>query len=93
LLTRGQEVDAHQAKAIGLINEVYPEETFSEAVDAFARRYERTGKSAVSLTKSLLYQIDGLSFREAIETGVDVNVVARMTEDCQKGIARFLKKQ
>jgi methylglutaconyl-CoA hydratase len=92
LLTQGLQIDAQQAKAIGLINEVFKDEGFVEAVDAFAKRYERTSKSAVSLTKSLLYQIDGLAFREAIEAGVDVNVIARMTEDCQKGIARFLKK-
>ena len=44
------------------------------------------------LAKQLLCQIEGLAFGEAIETGVDVNVIACMTEDCQKGIARFLKK-
>ena len=38
-------------------------------------------------------QIDGMAFGDALETGVDVNVVARMTADCQKGIARFLKKE
>ena len=92
LLTQGLQVDAQQAKSIGLINEVFKDEGFVEAVETFAKRYERTSKSAVSLTKSLLYQIDGLAFREAIGTGVDVNVIARMTEDCQKGIARFLKK-
>ena len=92
LLTQGLQIDAQQAKSIGLINEVFKDEGFVEAVETFAKRYERTSKSAVSLTKSLLYQIDGLAFREAIGTGVDVNVIARMTEDCQKGIARFLKK-
>jgi len=92
LLTRGLQIDAQQAKAIGLINEVFKDEGFVEAVEAFAKHYERTSRSAVALTKSLLYQVDGLAFREAIETGVDVNLIARMTEDCQKGIARFLKK-
>jgi hypothetical protein len=33
-----------------------------------------------------------MGFDEALETGVDLNFIARMTEDCQKGIARFLKK-
>jgi methylglutaconyl-CoA hydratase len=36
--------------------------------------------------------MDGMAFGEALETGVDVNVIARMTEDCKKGIARFLKR-
>jgi len=33
-----------------------------------------------------------MAFRDALETGADVNVIARMTEDCQKGIASFLSK-
>ena len=49
-------------------------------------------KSAVALTKTLLYQTDGMTFSEALKTGVDVNVIARMTADCRQGVARFLKK-
>jgi methylglutaconyl-CoA hydratase len=49
-------------------------------------------KSAVSLTKTLLYQTDGMGFAQALETGVDANVIARMSRDCRQGIARFLKK-
>jgi methylglutaconyl-CoA hydratase len=41
----------------------------------------------------LLYQIDGMSFAEALGTGLDANVIARMTADCRQGIARFLKKK
>jgi hypothetical protein len=47
----------------------------------------------VSLTKTLLYQIDGMAFSDAVETGVDSNAVNRLTESCQKGIASFLKKE
>ena len=37
----------------------------------------------MALTKTLLYQMDGLAFPEALETGADVNVIARLTDDCQ----------
>ena len=92
LITRGEEISAEIAERIGLVNQVFKEETFTEEVDAYLRGFSGTSRSAVSLTKKLLYQVDGLSFVEALRTGVDVNVIARMTEDCQKGIARFLKK-
>ncbi|HEX9421959.1 MAG TPA: hypothetical protein VF899_01860, partial [Pyrinomonadaceae bacterium] len=62
-------------------------------VTAYLRGFELVSKSAVALTKALLYQTDGMTFGDALETGVDVNVIARMTEDCQKGIARFLKEE
>ncbi|HEU4767084.1 MAG TPA: enoyl-CoA hydratase-related protein, partial [Pyrinomonadaceae bacterium] len=92
LITRGDEIDAARAKEIGLVNQVFSDETFDDEVTAYLRRFSEVSKTAVALTKSLLYQVDGLAFLEALETGADVNVIARMTEDCQAGIARFLKK-
>ena len=92
LITRGEEIDAGYAKEIGLVNQVFSDETLDEDVKAYLRRFSEVSSTAVSLTKSLLYQVDGLAFLEALETGADVNVIARMTDDCQQGIAKFLKK-
>lgn len=92
LISRGAEIGAEEAKQIGLVNQVFIDEHFEAEVTAYARGFAHTSKSAVGLTKTLLYQMDGMAFGEALETGVDVNVIARMTEDCQKGIANFLKK-
>jgi methylglutaconyl-CoA hydratase len=49
-------------------------------------------RSAIALSKHLLYHIDGMTFDAALQSGADLNAIARMTEDCQQGIARFLKK-
>ena len=92
LITRGEEISAQQAKEFGLVNQVFNDETFAPEVDAYAKRFEELSKPAIALTKVLLYQIDGLAFPEALETGADVNVIARMSEDCQKGIAKFLQQ-
>jgi len=92
LITRGEEISAQQAKEMGLVNQVFSDETFAADVDAYVKRFEELSKTAIALTKGLLYQIDGLAFPEALETGADVNVIARMSEDCQKGIAKFLQK-
>ena len=90
LITRGEEIDATHAKEIGLVNQVFSDDTFDEEVKVYVRRFTEVSKTAVALTKGLLYQVDGLAFLEALETGADVNVIARMTEDCQQGIAKFL---
>lgn len=92
LITRGAEIGAEEAKQFGLVNQVFAEDEFESAVTAYVSGFEKTSRSAVELTKTLLYQMDGMSFGDALQTGVDVNVIARMTADCQKGIARFLKK-
>ncbi len=92
LLTRAEELSAPEAKEIGLVNQVFSDDTFAADIDAYVKRFEALSKQAIALTKGLLYQIDGMAFIEALETGADVNVIARMSEDCQKGIARFLQK-
>jgi methylglutaconyl-CoA hydratase len=92
LITRGEEISAAYAKEIGLVNQVFSDDTFDDEVSAYLRRFGEVSSTAVALTKTLLYQVDGLQFLEALETGADVNVIARMTEDCQQGISRFLKK-
>jgi len=92
LLTLGTEISADEAESLGLVNRVFAEEEFDSEVEGFARRFERVSRSAVSLAKSLLYEIDGLTFTDALQMGGDVNVIARMTEDCKQGVARFLKK-
>jgi len=93
LLTRGLEIDARTAREFGLVNQVFVDEDFDAEVSAYVVQFEKISRSAVGLTKALLYQIDGMAFRQAIEAGLDANVIARMTEDCQKGVARFLKKE
>ncbi len=92
LLTRGAEISAEQAMQFGLVNQVFAAEEFEAGVTAYARGFEKVSKSAVALTKTLLYQTDGMTFGDALASGVDANVIARLTEDCRKGIARFLKK-
>jgi len=92
LITRGEQIGAAEAQQFGLVNQVFPDEEFESAVTAYVGGFENVSKSAIALTKTLLYQMDGMSFCDALQTGVDVNVIARITEDCQQGIARFLKK-
>ena len=36
--------------------------------------------------------MDGMTFDAALEAGAEVNTIARLTEDCQNGIAKFLNK-
>ena len=92
LLTRGFEFTAQEANFLGLVNRIYSVEEFESAVLEYASAYSKLSASAVQLTKRLLYRMDNLGFEDSISVGSEVNAEARMTEDCQKGIARFLDK-
>jgi methylglutaconyl-CoA hydratase len=92
LITQGFEFSAAEAENFGLINRVFADETFDEEVKNYVSVYEKVSRSAVVLSKKLLYQMDGMNFDTALEVGAQVNTIARLTEDCQQGIMRFLKK-
>jgi methylglutaconyl-CoA hydratase len=92
LLTLGAEITCEEAFAVGLVNRLIDDEAFDDEVDAFVQQFMKTSSSAVALTKRLLYQTDAMSFEDALHCGVDANVTARLSEDCQQGIGRFLNK-
>jgi methylglutaconyl-CoA hydratase len=92
LMTTAREISAEEAARIGLVNRVVEDESFESDVTAFAQTFLKTSASAVALTKQLLYRTDAMSFEDALHFGVDANVIARMSRDCQDGIAKFLKR-
>ncbi|MFS8086181.1 MAG: enoyl-CoA hydratase/isomerase family protein [Acidobacteriota bacterium] len=93
LLTLGTEIGADEAAAYGLVNKVLDDEAFDDEADVFVRQFERASGSAVSLSKRLFYEGDAMTFKDALECGVDTNVIARMSKDCREGVKRFLQKQ
>ncbi|MBZ5523241.1 MAG: enoyl-CoA hydratase/isomerase family protein [Acidobacteriia bacterium] len=93
LVVTGQSVSAARAQELGLIHHVYPDDRFAAEVNAYVTHLAARSASAVMLSKRLLYQMDSMSFEAALEAGVEINAIARMTEDCRKGMERFLKKK
>ena len=92
LATQGFEFDAPTAKSFGLINEVFAAAEFDNKVNEYVSVYRNVSRSAIVLSKRLLYQMDGLTFESALASGVDINTIARLTDDCQSGIAKFLNE-
>jgi methylglutaconyl-CoA hydratase len=91
-LTSARPFSAEAALQAGFINRVCEENNLSEEVEKMASVYLQVSASAVALTKRLLYQMDAMSFEQSINAAVNVNAIARMTEDCQQGINKFLVK-
>ena len=92
LLTRGFEYSAEDALTLGLINAIFDVHDFETTAVEYADAYASLSASAVQMTKKLLYDIDANNYSDAIAKGVETNARARMTDDCKKGIATFLKK-
>lgn len=92
LITRGEVIGARAALEMGLINRVFANDEFDAQVEAYVNQMAAKSASAVSLAKNLLYHMDAMSFESALEAGVQLNAITRMTEDCKRGVERFLKR-
>ena len=92
LITSGATITAQTAWEIGLVTRVLSEETFDLEVEAYVNRLAAQPSSAVTLSKQLLYHMDGMGFEAAIQSGVQMNAIARATDGFREGIERFLKK-
>jgi methylglutaconyl-CoA hydratase len=93
LLATAAGVSAEQALALGMVNHVYADSEFDDRVEDYVAALAGKSQSAVSLTKSLLYYIDGMTFETAIQAGVQANALARMTPDARRGFEQFVRKK
>jgi methylglutaconyl-CoA hydratase len=92
LIATGEIISAPQAHAAGLINRVFADTQFDAGVEDYVAALASKSASAVSLSKNLLYHMDGMNFESALEAGVHANAIARMTGDARRGIEKFVKK-
>ena len=92
LLTSGETCPPARPLEIGMINRIFPDASFDREVESYAAQLAARSASALSLTKGLLYQIDAMAFEAALGAGVQINALARTTEDCRSGIEQFLKR-
>lgn len=89
LICTGESIDAATAERLGLVNRVYADTEVEERSMEFVAALAERSATAVQAGKRLLYSQDSLGFESAIQSGAEVNVLARLTEDARSGIARF----
>lgn len=93
LVVTGGTVSAARAHELGLVHRVFADEHFSAEVESYVAKLAAKSASAIMLSKRLLYNMDSMSFEAALQAGVEINAIARQTEDCRKGVEKFLKKK
>ena len=92
LAVGGRPIGADEAASAGLANHVLPAAAFESAVRDYLSDLAERPPGAVTLTKRLLYGLDGASFEDAVARGAEVNALARLADECRDGVNRFLKR-
>lgn len=94
MLLTGEVIDAGEAKAIGLINRVFPAQDFQEKSNEFIRKLTSLSGTVLRLTKRAvdrgLYAsvLEGISAIEQLYLGELMK-----TEDAREGLNAFLEKR
>lgn len=90
ILLRGLHVSAPRAVEQGLIHRAVPEEELDQEVAGLAEEISReTGPSAVAWTKGLLADLAGMGLQEGLEHAVQLNALARQSDEFESGVAAF----
>jgi enoyl-CoA hydratase/carnithine racemase len=93
LLLLGEQIDAHEAERIGIVNKVVPAEEFDAAVADWAGRLAAKSPLLMRLGKDAMHHQQDLALNEAIEYLHGRFTIALSTDDIQEGVKAFFEKR
>jgi methylglutaconyl-CoA hydratase len=93
LLLTARVVDAREALALGLADQLAPAEQVETCALDWLSSLRRCSRSSIELTKELLAGLPGRSVDSALDWAADLNARTRATDDCREGVASILEKR
>jgi enoyl-CoA hydratase len=93
LLLLGEQIDAHEAERIGIVNKVVPADEFDAAVTDWARRLAAKSPLLMRLGKEAMHRQQDLALTDAIEYLHGRFTLALSTHDIQEGVKAFFEKR
>jgi len=93
LMMTGDKVPAAQALQMGMIYQVFSEDTYADEVTALAERMAQMPTKGLALTKSALNKAYVNDLREQLDLEESLQTRAGQTEDFNEGVQAFLEKR
>lgn len=93
LMMLGDKISSEEAKAMGMIYDWYPDDTFIQGVSALAERLAAMPTLALAYTKQLLNQSMQNTLDEQLKLEGVYQQRAGETQDYAEGVASFLQKR
>jgi enoyl-CoA hydratase len=93
LILTGDLIGAAQAKAIGLVNEVFPAAELQDRVRAVAVRIAEKSPIALQMAKEAVKTASRTNLREGLDRETDLFCLTFGSEDKAEGVRAFLEKR
>lgn len=90
LVLTAENISAEEALRIGLVTHVVDDGILEQTVMDIAVKMAKNSASALALSKTMLSSLHGMSLHAGLQYAASMNAIARQTDDCKQGIARFL---
>src|SRR5581483_10814263 len=93
LMLLGEQIDAAEAKRIGIVNRVVPAAEFDTAVKEWAERLAAKSPVIMKLGKDAIFRQQDMAFADALEFLRAQLTLALSTEDIEEGVKAFFEKR
>lgn len=94
ILLGGENFTSEEGKAMGLVNRVFPRDSFAADVDAFIAPFLKLSRAALLSTRRVIREAAGKPFNAALDTAERIYLKELMqTDDAKEGLAAFLEKR
>jgi enoyl-CoA hydratase/carnithine racemase len=94
LLFSARTIDAPEALRMGLVNRVFPQETFLEKVQEYAQELASTvSPRSLRIIKRQVYEAMSQPLAESFDISVREMMACFRTEDFKEGVAHFVQKR
>ena len=92
LLLTARFISSDEAYRIGFINYSVKKDELSGKVEEVCGKLMKNYSSSIALTKEMFADVSNMSFEKALDYACEMNAKTRMTDDCKKGISKFLER-
>ncbi len=94
MILSGERIGAARAREIGLVNHVYPQDSFMEHVESFVQKLlAKKSHAAQSAARRALWEGLALNSKEGLEKEQSIAAKLAQAHDYQEGCAAFLEKR
>ena len=93
LLLLGEQISAHDAERIGIVNKVFAPEEFEDGVREWAEKLAAKSPVLMRLGKDAMFRQQDMAFLEALDFLRAQLTIAFSSDDIQEGIKAFFEKR